>query len=97
MDHPCPQCSSTVPDRATYCPRCGEQQWEHGSVGEKKAYLRRELIVGWILFLAGGAMVLLGIFSLSGIRSWMSVGLGIPLFVVGLGTLVGKPEKKKPK
>lgn len=98
MDQPCPNCSTPAPDRATFCPRCGAQlSGVFPSVGDKKAWHRREMIVGWILFIVGGAMGLLGLFYATGGRAWMSVGLGIALFVVGLGTLVGKPDKPKKK
>ena len=99
-DAVCPKCSTPVPARAMYCPRCGSELWEFKTPAPTPAVPatpRRELIVGWTLWIAGGLLAVLGLFQLSGARSWVAIGLGIAMFVTGLGTLVGDDASKSTK
>jgi len=101
MERTCPKCTSPIPASAKFCPRCGADvavastTEPHGPLSSRRKAIR-ELIVGWILFIAGGVLGTLGLFSVSGFRGWIVFGVGVSLFMIGLGTLVGEDSKKKP-
>ncbi|QOV88769.1 zinc ribbon domain-containing protein [Humisphaera borealis] len=99
-DYACPECSTPVPEQAMYCPRCGSDLLEFKPAtpaSAESAKSKRESIVGWTLWISGGLLAVLGLFTLSGVRSWVALGLGIAMFVVGLGTLVGDDTKRQSK
>ncbi|HEX8915061.1 MAG TPA: zinc ribbon domain-containing protein [Humisphaera sp.] len=103
MPRECPRCAADVPRRARFCPRCGAGvadvaaaagPADDGGVLSARRKAIRELIVGWIFFVAGGVMIGAGIFFLGGLKMWLSIGFGVPIFFVGMGCLVGDSKKK---
>lgn len=93
----CGKCGAAIPMRAKFCPRCGEVNDRSIATAGWLAPQSREILLGWLLWIAGSLLFLAGLFLLSGARGWIAIGLGIALFVTGLGTLVGDQEKPKGK
>src|SRR5947208_2786413 len=96
MDRACPRCSAPISATAKFCPRCGTDVATVTTPSAGTTDLRdplsprrkalRELIVGWILFVAGGVLGLAGLLSISGMRGWIVFGVGLSVFMTGLGT-----------
>jgi len=94
-DRSCDQCSTPVPRRARFCPRCGHPLSDPLPVRPER--VSREIVVGWVLWIGGGLLVIMGLAGQFDGRTWLAIGLGIAAFVTGLGTLVGDSSSKPPR
>lgn len=94
MARECPKCSARLPGLARYCPRCGTSADTPAEDVLTLRRARREIVVGWILFIVGGGMCLATLLGMA--RSgWITFGLGITAVVIGLGCLVGETDAEK--
>jgi uncharacterized membrane protein YfcA len=97
----CPLCSVELVANAQFCPKCGQDVsavTAGARDGKTPAQARREVILGWVLLLAGFAFVFVGLFVRGwGIRALFAAIFGVTLVVCGLGSLTGddKPKKKR--
>src|SRR3954471_12831846 len=87
MDRACPKCTAPMPASAKFCSRCGADV-AVASAAELRNPLSprrraiRELVVGWILFIVGGALSLAGLLWISGMRGWVVFGVGVSVFSI---------------
>jgi hypothetical protein len=96
----CPRCSADLASKAQFCPKCGQDVSAVVAEGKTPAQARREVILGWVLLVAGLAFVFVALFMRGwGIRALFAAIFGLTLVVCGLGSLTGddKPKKDKKK